>query len=449
MTVLERIQKIGEMWFLTEPLLFSVYCSHDIVENDSMDVFIRTGNRKIEFSPSLLKNVQDSVLAELLKIEIFRILLKHPYQRQPPFADKELLTRASNVTIDDIYDVPRLIKKQMSGTELHLPHGLCFEEYYQILKGLQAANAIPLGGSEEGEGGAGTGEDEDSEGDGDGQGEGKGDGDGEGNGNNNDEDQGSESDGVGQGPEGDRDGDGDGNNAGKKSASRDAQVSELWEEDQEACCNINDMIEVTMASNTWGSVPYSMQGLIRASLIVDMDYRRMLSIFKTSVLSSKRHLTRMRPNRRFGFDAMGSRYDMKANLLVAVDVSGSVTDNSLEFFFSIIGRLFKFGVEKLDVIQFDSEIKGEPEEFKKARKTVNIIGRGGTDFQPVADYYCEHPEYDGLIFFTDGFADSPVYKTKRVIDVLWVLCSRADYESNSGWIKELKRNRVTYIPRSE
>ena len=439
MTVLERIQKIGEMWFLTEPLLFSVYCSHDIVENDSMDVFIRTGNRKIEFSPSLLKNVQDSVLAELLKIEIFRILLKHPYQRQPPVADKELLTKASNVTIDNIYDVPRLIKKQMSGTELHLPHGLCFEEYYQILKGLQAANAIPLGGSEEGEGGAGTGEDEDSEGDGNGQGEGNGDANVEGQGSESDGD----GDGVGQGPEG------DGNNAGKKNASRDAQISELWEEDQEACCNINDIIEVTMASNTWGSVPYSMQGLIRASLIVDMDYRRMLSIFKTSVLSSKRHLTRMRPNRRFGFDAMGSRYDMKANLLVAVDVSGSVTDNSLEFFFSIIGRLFKFGVEKLDVIQFDSEIKGEPEEFKKARKTVNIIGRGGTDFQPVADYYCEHPEYDGLIFFTDGFADSPVYKTKRVIDVLWVLCSRADYETNSGWIKNLKRNRVTYIPRSE
>ena len=439
MTVLERIQKIGEMWFLTEPLLFSVYCSHDIVENDSMDVFIRTGNRKIEFSPSLLKNVQDSVLAELLKIEIFRILLKHPYQRQPPVADKELLTKASNVTIDNIYDVPRLIKKQMSGTELHLPHGLCFEEYYQILKGLQAANAIPLGGSEEGEGGAGTGEDEDSEGDGNGQGEGNGDANVEGQGSESDGD----GDGVGQGPEG------DGNNAGKKNASRDAQISELWEEDQEACCNINDIIEVTMASNTWGSVPYSMQGLIRASLIVDMDYRRMLSIFKTSVLSSKRHLTRMRPNRRFGFDAMGSRYDMKANLLVAVDVSGSVTDNSLEFFFSMIGRLFKFGVEKLDVIQFDSEIKGEPEEFKKARKTVNIIGRGGTDFQPVADYYCEHPEYDGLIFFTDGFADSPVYKTKRVIDVLWVLCSRADYETNSGWIKNLKRNRVTYIPRSE
>lgn len=412
MTVLERIKKIGETWFLTEPLLFAAYCSHSVVENDTMDIPIRTGNRKVEIFPSLLENVRDSILAEMLKIEMFRILLKHPYQRQPPYAEKILLTMASNATIADVYDVPLLIRKQMSGTSLQLPHGLCFEEYYQMIKE-QVANASSL--NEDGEVGMGDGE---------GQGE-------------------------GQGSEGDGDGDGDGNNVGKKSASRDAQVSELWEEDQEVCCNINDIIEVTMASNTWGSVPCSMQGLIRASLIVDMDYRRMLSIFKTSVISSKRHLTRMRPNRRFGFDAMGSRYDMKANLLVAVDVSCSVTDKSLKFFFSVIGRLFKFGVEKLDVIQFDSEIKGEPEEFKKARKTVSIIGRGGTDFQPVADYYCEHPEYDGLIFFTDGFADSPVYKTKRVIDVLWVLCSRADYETNSGWIKNLKRNRVTYIPRSE
>lgn len=383
MTVLERIKKIGETWFLTEPLLFAAYCSHSVVENDTMDIPIRTGNRKIENSPSLLENVRDSILAEMLKIEMFRILLKHPYQRQPPYAEKALLTMASNVTIADVYDVPLLIRKQMSGTSLQLPHGLCFEEYYQMLKE-QVANASSLNGD-----------------------------------------------------------------GSRNKGSKDAQVSELWEEDQEACCDINDMIEVAIASNTWGTVPGSMQGLIKASMKVDMNYRRMLSIFKTSVLSSKRHLTRMRPNRRFGFDAMGSRYDLKANLLIAVDVSGSVSDRSLEFFFSIIGRLFKFGVEKLDVLQFDSKIKDSPEAFKKARKSIKIIGRGGTDFQPVADYYCNHPEYDGLIFFTDGFAESPTYSTKRVIDVLWVLSNKSDYESNSERLKKLKRNRVTYIPRTQ
>ena len=136
-------------------------------------------------------------------------------------------------------------------------------------------------------------------------------------------------------------------------------------------------------------------------------------------------------------------------MLVAVDVSGSVSNKSLSYFFSVINRLFKYGVQKLDVIQFDAEIKGEPEAFKKARKSVKIVGRGGTSFQPTADYYCEHPEYDGLIYFTDGYAPPPVYKTKRTIDVLWVLCGKSAYEDNCGWIKKLKRNRVTFIPRTE
>lgn len=118
-----------------------------------------------------------------------------------------------------------------------------------------------------------------------------------------------------------------------------------------------------------GTVAGKLQGLIKASLKVDMDYRKMLSLFKTSVISSRRRLTRMRPNRRSGFDAMGSRYELSTNLLIAVDVSGSVTDKSLQFFFSVINRLFKYGVEKLDVLQFDAQIQGEIEPLKKARKT--------------------------------------------------------------------------------
>jgi predicted metal-dependent peptidase len=223
----------------------------------------------------------------------------------------------------------------------------------------------------------------------------------------------------------------------------------LWDEDEAACCDINGFIEVAQASNTWGTIPGKLQGLIKASMKVDMDYRKMLSLFKTSVISSRRHLTRMRPNRRSGFDAMGSRYELSTNLLIAVDVSGSVTDKSLEFFFSVINRLFKYGIEKLDVLQFDAAIQGEIEPFKKARRTVKILGRGGTWFQPAADYYCEHPEYDGLIYFTDGYAPPPVFNTKRPIDVLWVLCSKQSYEANGDWIRKMKRNRVTYIPRSE
>jgi predicted metal-dependent peptidase len=112
----------------------------------------------------------------------------------------------------------------------------------------------------------------------------------------------------------------------------------------------------------------------------------------------------------------------------------------------VINRLFKYGIEKMDVLQFDSKIQGEPEPLKKVRKTVKVMGRGGTSFRPVADYYCAHPEYDGLIYFTDGYAPPPKFNTKRPIDVLWVLCGKSAYDANGKWIKTLKRNRATYIP---
>lgn len=372
---------------------------------------MRTGNMKVEFSPKILDRIADDMLAEYMKIEMFRILLKHPYQRQPSFAAKALLTMASNITIADVYEVPREVKKLMSGAELKLPSGLCFEEYYNLLLQNTAPNSGKSG-------------DEPQKTD---SGSGRGDKSGQG--------------------EGGRDGDDSG--ASNSQEHRDSQISELWEENEEACCNINEFIEVATASNNWGSVAGKLQGLIKASLKVDMDYRKMLSLFKTSVISSRRRLTRMRPNRRSGFDAMGSRYELSTNLLIAVDVSGSVTDRSLQFFFSVINRLFKYGVEKLDVLQFDAQIQGEIEPLKKARKTVKIMGRGGTSFQPAADYYCERPEYDGLIYFTDGYAPPPVFNTKRPIDVLWVICSRQCYMANSAWIRKIKRNRVTFIPRSE
>ena len=448
MNAIDRIKKIGERWFLTEPLLFAVYCSHEFVENNSIEVPMRTGNMKIEFAPKILDRIADDVLAEYLKIEMFRILLKHPYQRQPPFAAKALLTMASNITIADVYDVSREVKKQMSGVELGLPGGLCFEEYYNLLKQDVTPNSGKSGGESQ-QSGDKSGQDGDGSGNGNQEGGESGQQGGDGSGGSSGQNNRGSSGRDGGGSGGKGSGASGNSGAGNSQEHRDSQISELWEDNEEACCNINEFIEVATASNNWGTVAGKLQGLIKASLKVDMDYRNMLSLFKTSVISSKRRLTRMRPNRRSGFDAMGSRYELSTNLLIAVDVSGSVTDRSLQFFFSVINRLFKYRVEKLDVLQFDAQIQGEIEPLKKARKTVKIMGRGGTSFQPAADYYCEHPEYDGLIYFTDGYAPPPVFNTKRPIDVLWVICSRQCYAENAEWIRKMKRNRVTFIPGSE
>ena len=463
----ERISKVSERWFLTDPLLFSVYCTHRIVPNVKLNVPFRTGQGRVEFSPDLLQEMNDCEMEELLRIEMFRILLKHPYQRQPSCANRKVLAQASNVTIDDVYQIQPVVKKYLKGLDYNLPYGLCFEEYYSLIyEILTHANPNSFCGTsimpaEEAlnPDGEDTLDDEDVHGDEELENESNCPGN-----KNQNKTQGNGTDGA------DGDGGADGNegvNGAKGTGSTDgnldlnselqsgtddmdAQISELWEEDDEMCCDVNNLIEIAQSSDSWGSIGESFQSLIKASLKIQMDYRKMLSAFRTSVISSKRCLTRMRPNRRFGFDAMGCRYELATNLLIAVDVSGSVTDKSLSHFFSIINRFFKYGIEKIDVIQFDAELKSDkPVSFKKAKNEIKVMGRGGTSFQPAADYYSSHPKYDGLIYFTDGYAPPPVFNTKRPIDVLWVLCGSEEYERNHEWIKAIKRNRVTYIPSVE
>ena len=78
MTTENRLKSIIKNWFITEPLLFSVVTTHHLVSNDGLTVPMRTGRRCIEFSELLTGELTDFELSDFLKIEAYRILLKHP-----------------------------------------------------------------------------------------------------------------------------------------------------------------------------------------------------------------------------------------------------------------------------------------------------------------------------------------------------------------------------------
>ena len=140
---------------------------------------------------------------------------------------------------------------------------------------------------------------------------------------------------------------------------------------------------------------------------------------------------------------MGSHYKFTTKLLVAVDVSGSISDKELSKFFSVINRFFKYGIKDIDVIQFDYNITASVVNLKKAKKAIEITGRGGTSFQPPIDYYTAHKEYDGLIIFTDGFAATPRLPAHRKI--LWVLTNKQSYNNAINWINKQPVNKAMYI----
>lgn len=368
MTSYDRISKhIYDNWFLSEPALHGVLCAHELVENFKMPIPVRCGRGRIEYNPEIVKTVDDNMLEELFRTETIRIMLKHPYQRQPE-CPAEIRAIASNIVLSNNYKFKYLDLNKAE--DFQLPTTEYFEWY--------AAKLWRSGGSPSLSSEANSGD-------------------------------------------------------GRQNVC--APLSELWEENEFECSRINEIIENT---TSWGSLSGDLVEKIKASLKAQIDYRKVLSGFRASVISSRRNLTRMRPNRRTDFQNLGSVYKMRTNLLVAVDVSGSVDSKMLQKFYSVLNRFFKYGIESIDTVQFDTEL-GEIIPLKKAQTEIKVIGRGGTDFQPVFNYFrTSKTHYDGIIVFTDGYANEPKI-TGRKPKVLWIFPDKQCEKVNAERLRLLGR----------
>ena len=146
-------------------------------------------------------------------------------------------------------------------------------------------------------------------------------------------------------------------------------------------------------------------------------FRRMLgSIYDINIKK-----TRRKESIRFP-DSAGIKHKKKVSILVAVDTSGSVNDNELRDFFSEITYIYKAGA-RITILECDAKITANYEYTGKW--TGKIHGRGGTDFQPVIDYYRKNmKDYAALVYFTDGECSIPDNVPR---DTIWVITSEGDH----------------------
>ncbi len=62
----KRMSDVAQRWFLLEPLLFSVYCTHVLTENSSLEVPLRSGRGRIEYNAGMVDAMEDRELADRL-----------------------------------------------------------------------------------------------------------------------------------------------------------------------------------------------------------------------------------------------------------------------------------------------------------------------------------------------------------------------------------------------
>ena len=377
----ERISRILEVWYLDETALFQVLCSHEIAENPDMECPVRCGRRRVEYNPAFIDEMSDEALSEALKTEAIRILLKHPYERRPDQCCNEAVALGSNVCIGDQYKYGNF--KIETPSDFDLQPGQPFEWYARKIQELLPPGSADGQGDSEGSAGKGGSEASDR---------------------------------------------------AVEKRNRNQALAELWEEDDMAVAMINGIIEST---TRWGSLSGNFAEMIKASTKAKINWKTVFAGFRASVLSSKRKLTRMRPNRRSGFEQMGSTRQFDTRLLVAVDVSGSISSSALSYFYGVINSAFRYGFEAIDVAQFDCGIT-QVQNLKKVMKDVKAVGRGGTSFQEPIDYAHEN-DYDGLLILTDGYAPAPTLPDGMRCKIIWVCQDRQCYDAHHAWMEKLGR----------
>lgn len=443
----DRLDELKDRWFLTEPAYFMVLCTHQIEITTGMKCGIACGGGFIYLNEKFFEDKSDRYLDEAMKIEIIRILLKHPYQRQLPNRVKMYISSnlviANNMKLNEIH-----LKTTRDVFHSYEYDRECLEVIYDNLN-------IPEQCSNQGQGNGNN--KSNSNGNNSAQGQGKGQkgqneqGNGQGNNSGNGEDENDEN-GSGNNNENDP----LNNFDGGCSSTEDAyERSQFWKEDDYRNVEINNIIDKIDSSRSWGTVPGNVIDVIKKSLEPKFNYKALFQQFRSTVVSSDYDKTRMKPSRRFGYEAMGSKRKNTTSLLVAVDTSGSISDDELELALGFIQGFFKYAVNKLDIVQFDTQIYPDSLiTIDKRPKQWKVHGRGGTDFDPVFDFVQNKSKshYDGVLIVTDGYASVPEskylksnYKHTRY---LWVLNNEQNwkhFKDNTGFAKFGK---CTYVDKA-
>lgn len=225
--------------------------------------------------------------------------------------------------------------------------------------------------------------------------------------------------------------DGDGGNGGMKVDLGNGQTITLnphdWADIQSAdegtqkvlkAQAVRAMNEAATQAKSRGTLPGEITDLLNILNFTEppaFDWRGYIKRFtgKSTKIYTKK--SRRKYNKRY-IDNPGLKIKQRKHILVAIDTSGSVNNGELKEFMNQIYHIHKTGSD-VTLVHADTAIS-KIEKFT-LKSEYNIYGRGGTDFNPVVDYFEEHRRmYSCLIYFTDGEAPAP---KNGKSDLLWVL----------------------------
>ena len=223
----------------------------------------------------------------------------------------------------------------------------------------------------------------------------------------------------GEGEQGEGSGEGSGEGEGEDEGNSPGSFDDHsgWEEaaDSEANALAKERLknaikeaaqEAAKSAKGFGSMSGELKEEILKRLETKVDWKKVLRYFVKTSQRASRSSSVKRINRRYAYIHPGKRVKRQAKIAIAIDQSGSVSNEMLEAFFSELNKLAK--IAEFTVVPFDTQVdeskvyvwrKGEN---KKAERVLC----GGTCFEAPTDW-ANNNGVDGVIILTDMEAPKP------------------------------------------
>ncbi len=223
---------------------------------------------------------------------------------------------------------------------------------------------------------------------------------------------------------------------------------ELWEESEEISEELlQEFTDKIISQAEKGGAPAYVIGIIDSlrNSRGELPWNRYLNRLMGTVEGNKKKIitrrSRRQPER---LDLRGELRSHKAKIIVAFDISGSITDDEFIQAIKEVLSIVKNYHHEITIIECDNEIRNE----YKVKSIRDIKDRshtsGGTRFSPVFEY-ANHQKANLLVYFTDGKGEDKLKAIPNGYPVLWVISGRGEELSLKkpyGVVKKLSRFEV-------
>jgi predicted metal-dependent peptidase len=176
---------------------------------------------------------------------------------------------------------------------------------------------------------------------------------------------------------------------------------------------LRDLIE---EARPGGGVPQAISGeLDTVYAQARIDWKTMFKRFLTGRGRMEARATYKRESRRYD-SYPGSKRSIGLRVLIALDESGSISNDQLQTFFNELMAINRITNAQILVTEFDTECT-KPLPAAEYRQTRKREKSGGTDFRPVFAL-ADSLKLPQVVIFTDGEGTAPERVSQKV---LWVL----------------------------